>query len=190
MKSRTDAVADWFISRSLRTALPLIMMTLAVINFVEAALNPVVTVEASSEVATPLQGTVASVGVELADPNLTDRLVASLPDLLSLALIVLGYSYMMWQGRTHDFDEKQAKRAVLAFSAAGLLVVLAPSLIIVPTMSSYFDVRLPESTFGPSSMLVTASFAVLLVAAVGNRTEWMKEHDRAKKLNDEMENVV
>lgn len=191
MTSRANSIVDWLIYRSTRTALPVIMLSMASVGFVQAMLNPRVAVEADSGTAAPegLHGTVQDVTVALADPSFTDRFVAALPGLLQLAMIALAYGYLMWEGRSHDYHEKRSVRLAIMIGIAGILVMTAPISIGAIT-HFYFDVQVPSEQLGVGSLLVGGAFGTLLIGAYGNRMKWMREHERARKLDAELENVV
>lgn len=192
MKSFSDARVDRLVATSNKTWLPLLMMGMATWRVVETAMTPTVTAKAPSAKGAPeeLPGTVQAVTVELTDPSFTDRVIASLPSILTLLMVVASYGYLMWVGRTHDYDKKKAQRALTVFGSAAMIILLAPIMVVDTATKLHFDIALPPSAFSISSLLVGGAFAMVLLGAVGNRTEWMREHDRARKLDAELENVV
>lgn len=192
MKSSTEDRLLKTVDGATKTWLPLLMMGMAAWELVQAAMHPTVTAKAPSAKGAPeeLQGTVQAVTVELTDPSFTDRVVASLPSALTLLMVVAAYGYLMWTGRSHDYDKKKATRALVGFGSAGMVIFLAPFMVVNIATKLHFDIALPASAFGLGSLLASGAFALVLIGAVGNRTDWMKEHDRARKLDAELENVV
>jgi hypothetical protein len=190
MTSRTEAVANWMLTRSTRTALPVALMVFAAYNSLQTLLHPMVS---AKETGTPapkdLPGAVQAVTVELADPSFTDRLVAALPSLLQVALVVLAYSYLMWESRYDHYAKTRARRVMITVGIASILIILAPGFIGVIT-KFYFGIDVPSNQFDLGSVMSGGAFALLLVGAVGNRIKWVAEHERAKKLDAELENVV
>jgi len=193
MKSSVaDARADKIIDSSTKTWLPLLMMGMATWDLIQMAMNPTVTAKAPSAKGAPeeLQGTVQAVTVKLADPSFADRVIASLPSVLTLMMVVAAYGYLMWARRSHDYDKKKAQRVLIGFSFAAMVIMLAPIMVVNAAIKLHFDVALPASAFGLNALLISGSFAMVLIGAVGNRTDWMKEHDRARKLDAELDKVV
>lgn len=184
--------ANKFIDSCLRTWLPLFIAGSATWDLVQVVRNPTVTTKAPSGTGGApdgLHGTVQSVAVKLADPSFMDRFVACLPSLLNFVLILSAYGYFAWYKRSHTYNEKASNRLLVVLAVAGGCCMLAPTFFLV-VVKYYFDVEVPQYQSGGTSTLLVAAFVLLLVGAIGNRVDWMKEHQRAEKLDSELQDVV
>jgi hypothetical protein len=190
MTPSSNARTDKIIEGLYRTVLPLAIMGLASMDFVSSLMDPSVTAAQNADADVQgLHGTTQAVTVQLANPSILDRIVASCPSLMSLLMVVIAYSYLMWERRSHGYDKRRAMRLGIALGVAGLFILVSPT-ITGATIGLYFDVKIPVQEMGVSALMVTGAFATLLVGAFGNRVAWMREHQRAEKLDAELENVV
>lgn len=174
------------------TVFPLLTIGVACVDFVELFAHPHVTVSTSGgPAAAGLHGKVEAVTVELTDPGIVDRIVATLSDQVNLALIIIAFSYFIWSDRSggRSSNRSALKWVCTLVAVVGVIFLLTPPVIGFVT-AAYFDVEIPEYQFGVGQLLLISALTLLLIHATKNRLEWVGEHDRANKLDEKIKDVV
>lgn len=171
----------------------LVVTVTSVWSCVSEVRNPAVSLEAGADVRAPgsPEGTVHAVVVELADPSTLDRLVAASTSMIIVLISVALMAGLRWLDH-QDQDEapkKLSRRTFFLIAFGGLFVIGAPS-ITQWNMNRYFG---GHAYFPPTEAAMTTLLLVVslfLVRLMSDRHNWVKDHERADVLDQQMKSVV
>jgi hypothetical protein len=177
-----------------RVFLPICMIVFACVELLKKLVHPQV---ATAVPVTPaggaLQGKVTSVTVELTDPNLLDRLVATAPSLVNFTLVVAAFGYLLWAGKIKKVEEVKAPRGIkwilCVVGVMGTALLLGPILTAL-LVSQYFGVRVSLYGVDTGALLLVSAVLLLLVSAAEGSLGWVAERQRAENLDGQMKDVV
>lgn len=177
----------WQIGRIVSVGLPLAVIGIAAVDYVQALRSPEVMGAAHGA---NREGSVQAVVVRLSDPSLLDRLIASLPALTILLTAALTLGYLAWSAnqRAHRAPGFRATKARKNFfGAAGFAVVLS-SIAMNEIGERYFEAELVFSA--EMVVLVVGAAALVVLDSVDAKGYWNQEHGRATELDKKMQDVV
>lgn len=155
--------------------------------------NPMISLKDGADVRVPgsPEGTVHAVVVELADPSILDRLVAASTSMIIVLISVALMAGLRWLDH-QDQDEapkKLSRRTSFLIAFAGLFVVGAP-FITQWGREHYFGghVYFPPTEAAMTTLLLVV--ALFMAQFMGDRYNWVKDHERADVLDQQMKSVV
>lgn len=179
--------AGWQIGRLFGVGMPLILIGIAALDYVQALMSPEVMGAAHG---TAREGSVQAVAIRLSNPSLLDRLVASLPSLTILLTAALTLGYLAWSAnqRAHHVPGFRATKVRKNFFGAAGFVVVFSSVAMNQIGRSYFEAELVFR--GGMVALVVGAAALVVLDSVDAKGYWNQEHGRATELDKKMQDVV
>lgn len=155
--------------------------------------SPMVSLKTGADVRVPgsPEGTVHAVVVELADPSTLDRLVAASTSMTIVLISVALMGGLRWLDH-QDQDEtpkKLSRRTSYLIAFAGLFVMGAP-FITQWSREHYFGghVYFPPTEAAMTTLLLVVT--LFMAQLLGDRYNWVKDHERADELDQQMKSVV